>query len=44
MPKPGPKKNNAASKTAGAKGGKSRPSLKRGRRKQDARTGQPKRP
>jgi hypothetical protein len=43
MPKPGPNKGNAASKTAGAKGGKSRPSLKRGSHKQDARTGKPKR-
>jgi hypothetical protein len=43
MPKPGPKKNNSASKTAGKQGGKSRPSLKRGAHKQGARTGQPKR-
>jgi hypothetical protein len=42
MPKPGPNKGNAASKTAGAKGGKSRPSLKKGRTKQDARHATPK--
>jgi hypothetical protein len=43
MAKPGPKPNNPASKTAGKQGGKSRPSLKRGSHKQDARTAQPKR-
>lgn len=43
MAKPGPKKHNPASRTAGAKGGRSRPSLKRGRHKQGARTAKPKR-
>lgn len=35
--KPGPPKGNPASKAAGAKGGKSKPSLKKGARKKDAR-------
>ncbi len=43
MAKPGPKPNNAASKTTGKQGGKSRPSLKRGNHKRGARTGRPKR-
>jgi len=42
MSRPGPRKGNPTSKTAGAKGGKSRPSLKQGRHKQGARTGKPK--
>lgn len=37
--KPGPKKGSPTSKAAGAKGGKSRPSLKKGASKQDARHG-----
>ncbi len=39
MGKRGPKKGAAVSKRAGAKGGKSRPSLKKGRKKRNARHG-----
>lgn len=39
MAKTGPKKGDPRSKTAGKKGGRSRPSLKKARRKKNARHG-----
>lgn len=41
MAKHGPKKGNAASKASGRKGGKSKPSLKKGRHKVGARHAKP---
>lgn len=42
MAKPGPKPGNAASRSSGSQGGKSRPSLKQGQSKQGARHSVPK--
>lgn len=39
MPKPGPKKGSSAAKRSGRKGGRSRPSLKKGAHKKGARHG-----